>query len=81
MKTLVIKALSLGVVTWGLVSCATPSNSAFQDDVQKTLAMSFRAEGQAGMERLKQDEANKLCSEAEYKGKPLSDKQIGRAHV
>ena len=75
MKTLVIKALSLGVVALGLVSCATPGNSAYQDDVQKSLALSFRAEGQAGMDRLKQDEANQLCSEAEYRGKPLSDKQ------
>ncbi|MFN5810498.1 MAG: sulfur oxidation c-type cytochrome SoxX, partial [Burkholderiales bacterium] len=51
-----------------------PNNTSYQDDVQQVLAASFRAEGQAGMDRLTPDEANRLCSEADYKGKPLSDK-------
>jgi sulfur-oxidizing protein SoxX len=42
--------------------------------VQQVVAASFRAEGQAGLDRLTPDEANRLCSEADYKGKPLSDK-------
>ena len=54
-----------------LASCAVPSKtSSYQDDVQQVLAASFRAEGQAGMDRLTPDEANRLCSEAEYKDKP-----------
>lgn len=58
-----------------LASCAVPSKtSSYQDDVQQVLAASFRAEGQAGMDRLTPDEANRLCSEAEYKDKPLPDK-------
>ncbi len=75
MKTTSIKAWAMTATALCLVSCATPNSTAYQEDVQKVLAASFRAEGQAGMDRLTTDEANRLCSEADYKGKPLSDKQ------
>ena len=69
-----IRVCALSFVALALASCATPNNTSYQDDVQQVLAASFRAEGQAGMDRLTPDEANRLCSEADYKGKPLSDK-------
>jgi sulfur-oxidizing protein SoxX len=69
-----IKFCGLSLTALLLVSCATPDNTShYQDDVQKVLAVSFRAEGQAGMDRLTPDEANRLCSEADYIGKPLND--------
>ena len=37
------------------------------------MTASFRAEGQAGMDRLVQDEANRLCSQADASGKTVSD--------
>jgi L-cysteine S-thiosulfotransferase len=59
-----------------LVSCAhTGNTSSYDADVQKVLLGSFRAEGQAGMDRLTPDEANRLCSQAEYEGKVLSNQQ------
>ena len=65
-------------MTLGLASCATTTavkSSNYLEDIQTVLAASFRAEGQAGMDRLTPDEANRLCSQSEYEGKPLSDKQ------
>ena len=49
-----------------------------QAALQKTLSASFRAEGQAGMDRLIQDEANRLCSQADANGKALSDEDAER---
>ena len=70
-----IKFCGLSLTALVLVSCATPDNTShYQDDVQKVLAVSFRAEGQAGMDRLTPDEANRLYSEADYIGKPLNAK-------
>lgn len=46
--------------------------------LQKTLSASFRAEGQAGMDRLLQDEANRLCSQADASGKTVSDEDAER---
>ena len=46
--------------------------------IQKSLNSSFRAEGQAGMQRLVQDEANRLCSQADAHGKPLNDEDAKR---
>ena len=70
-----IKFWSLSLTALLLVSCATPDNAShYQEDVQQVLAVSFRAEGQAGIDRLTPDEANRLCSEADYKGQPLSEK-------
>jgi len=49
-----------------------------QAALQETLSASFRAEGQAGMDRLIQDEANRLCSQADANGKALSDEDAER---
>ena len=46
--------------------------------LQKTLSASFRAEGQAGMDRLLQDDANRLCSQADASGKTVSDEDAER---
>ena len=64
-------------MTLGMASCATTTmkSSKYLEEVQPVLAASFRAEGQAGMDRLTPDEANRLCSQSEYEGKTLSDKQ------
>ena len=53
---------------------AEPADAA----LQKTLNTSFRAEGQAGMDRLLQDEANRLCSQADASGKTVSDEDAER---
>jgi len=69
-----IRVWTLSLAALALASCATTNNTSYHDDVQQVVAASFRAEGQAGLDRLTPDEANRLCSEADYKGKPLSDK-------
>ena len=77
LKTFPIPTLTVLVMTLGLASCATPTmkSSNYLEEVQPVLTASFRAEGQAGMDRLTPDEANRLCSQSEYESKPLSDKQ------
>lgn len=78
MKHSVFKTCAWAALALFLTSCAhqTSVSSTYNEDVQKVVLTSFRAEGQAGMDRLTPDEANRLCSQAEYEGKPLSDKQI-----
>ena len=44
--------------------------------VRAALSASFVARGQAGLDRLEQDLAQRLCSEAEAAGKPLSDDRV-----
>ena len=64
-----------------LVSMVLPALSqseTTEEAIQKTLNASFRAEGQAGMDRLIQDEANRWCSQADAKGKALSDEDAER---
>jgi L-cysteine S-thiosulfotransferase len=76
LKTYSLKTWICATSALFLASCAHNSNtSGYVDEVQKVLTVSFRAEGQAGMDRLTPDEANRLCSQAEYEGKSLSDKQ------
>ena len=78
LKTFPIPTLTVLAMTLGLASCATTTvkSSNYLEEIQTVLAASFRAEGQAGMDRLTPDEANRLCSQSEYEGKPLSDRQI-----
>ena len=77
LKIFPIPTLTVLAMTLGLASCATTTvkSSNYLEDVQTVLAASFRAEGQAGLDRLTPDEANRLCSQSEYEGNPLSDKQ------
>jgi len=59
-----------------LASCATPLPSSAELDqlTQTILAQSFRSEGQAGMDRLNQDEENLACSQAQRTGVELDEK-------
>jgi sulfur-oxidizing protein SoxX len=65
---------ALGGMVLPAMSQAEPADAA----LQKTLNASFRAEGQAGMDRLVQDEANRLCSQADASGKAVSDEDAER---
>ena len=66
--------ISLACVALSGASLAQQADAA----LQKTLSASFRAEGQAGMDRLVQDEANRLCSQADASGKTVSDEDAER---
>ena len=66
--------ISLACVASSGASLAQQADAA----LQKTLNASFRAEGQAGMDRLVQDEANRLCSQADASGKTVSDEDAER---
>jgi len=66
--------ISLACVASSGASLAQQADAA----LQKTLSASFRAEGQAGMDRLLQDEANRLCSQADASGKTVSDEDAER---
>jgi sulfur-oxidizing protein SoxX len=63
-----------------LAACAAPmpTNEALDQLTQKILNQSFRAEGQAGLERLEQDEDNRLCSQAQRTGIEI-DAQAAKA--
>ena len=66
--------ISLACVASSGASLAQQADAA----LQKTLNASFRAEGQAGMDRLVQDEANRLCSQADASGKTVNDEDAER---
>ena len=66
--------ISLACVASSGASLAQQADAA----LQKTLSASFRAEGQAGMDRLVQDDANRLCSQADASGKTVSDEDAER---
>ena len=66
--------ISLACVASSGASLAQQADAALQN----TLNASFRAEGQAGMDRLLQDDANRLCSQADASGKALSDEDAER---
>ena len=66
--------ISLACVASSGASLAQQAGAA----LQKTLSASFRAEGQAGMDRLVQDDANRLCSQADASGKTVSDEDAER---
>ncbi|PIT76206.1 sulfur oxidation c-type cytochrome SoxX [Limnohabitans sp. B9-3] len=59
-----------------LTACATPIPSAADLDklTQDILNRSFRAEGQAKLDRLSPDEDNRLCAESDQTGVPLEAK-------
>ncbi len=68
---------ALGLVTATLLAaCATPLPSSAELDklTQDILARSFRAQGQAKLDRLSPDEDNRLCAEADRTGVALDTK-------
>jgi len=68
-------ALSAAAVAL-LTACAAPMPSSADLDklTQDILGRSFRAQGQAKLDRLSPDEDNRLCAEAERTGVPLDAK-------
>jgi sulfur-oxidizing protein SoxX len=70
MKHRTLIALALAAAVTVAAGCATRDRpQATHDDVVATLKQSFKAQGQAHMDRLDQDETQRLCSA--YFGKPL----------
>lgn len=58
-----------------LAACSSSPTSADLDQIALQVTQSsFQANGQAGMDRLQQDDANRLCSAADVAGQPLDDK-------
>lgn len=58
-----------------LTACAVlPSDAELDRLATDIMKASFRDQGQAGMDRLLQDDANRECSAAEVAGKPIAEK-------
>ncbi len=58
-----------------LAACSSSPTGADLDQIaSQVMQNSFQANGQAGMDRLQQDDANRLCSAADVTGQPLDDK-------
>ena len=73
--------MGLGVVTAALLAaCASPLPSSAELDqlTQDIIARSFRAQGQAKLDRLNPDEDNRLCAQADRTGTAL-DAQTAQA--
>ena len=70
-------ALSAAAVAL-LTACAAPMPSSADLDklTQDILGRSFRAQGQAKLDRLSPDEDNRLCAEADRTGVPLDAKVV-----
>ena len=68
------KLLTL-VLPLGVAACAALSSGADYDKLTADITKaSFRDQGQAKVERLNQDDANRECSAADVAGKPLDEK-------
>ena len=61
-----------------LTACSAPLPSSADLDklTQDIVARSFRAQGQAGVDRLQADEDNRLCAEADRTGVPVDAKRV-----
>ncbi len=72
MKKVNLALISAAVVV--LAACsASPSGADYDKMTADVVKSSFHAKGIATMDRLEQDDANRLCSEADVAGKPLDD--------
>ena len=73
-----MKKTAIALIALSSVVLAACSSSAGGSNVDQLTAdviqSSFQAKGIATLDRLKQDEANRLCSEADAAGKPLDEK-------
>lgn len=73
MKKLTLSAIAL-VVAGGLVACvpmAAKKSDAEYDQLTQQALKSFHSKGIAKVDRLVQDDSNRLCSQADVAGKPL----------
>jgi len=76
--------ISIVLLTVLLSACAAPpptqtAPKVSDAQVEQALKASFKPRGQAGLDRLDQDETQKLCSE--YDGKPLPDSVAKRVEA
>ena len=73
-----MKKTAIALIALSSVVLAACSSSAGGSNVDQLTAdviqSSFQAKGIATLDRLKQDEANRLCSDADVAGKPLDEK-------
>ena len=73
MKKTAISLIALSSVV--LAACSSSAGGSNVDQLTAdVIQSSFQAKGIATLDRLKQDEANRLCSEADVAGKPLDEK-------
>ncbi len=72
-KTLKIALIPVAALV--LVACSSSPSSADYDKIAEQVTKnSFQAKGQVGLDRLQQDDANRLCSAADVAGQPLDEK-------
>ena len=72
-KTLKIALIPVAALV--LVACSSSPSSADYDKIaEQVTKTSFQAKGQVGLDRLQQDDANRLCSAADVAGQPLDEK-------
>lgn len=70
-----LKIVLLPVAAFVLTACSSsPSGADYDKIADQVTQSSFQAKGQAGLDRLQQDDANRLCSAADVAGQPLDDK-------
>ena len=70
-----LAALAATAVLATLAGCGSAPGSADVDQLTRQIAQeSFRDQGQAKVDRLVQDEANRACSQADVTGQPLEEK-------
>jgi sulfur-oxidizing protein SoxX len=70
-----LKITLIPVATLVLAACSSSPSGADYDKITDQVTQgSFQANGQAGLDRLQQDDANRLCSAADVAGQPLDEK-------
>lgn len=80
MKTL--KFALIPVAALVLAACSSsPSGADYDKMTADVVKASFQAKGIAKLDRLQQDDANRLCSEADVSGKPLDDNKAKALEV
>ncbi len=70
-----LKIASIPLAALVLAACSSSPSSADYDKIaEQVTKSSFQAKGQVGLDRLQQDDANRLCSAADVAGQPLDEK-------
>ena len=74
MKT-TFKIALIPVAALVLAACSSsPSGADYDKITEQVTQSSFQAKGQVGLDRLQQDDANRLCSAADVAGQPLDER-------